>query len=73
MAPAIPDAAEGDAPVVAAGELLLEPARAVVAERALAPARDQVRIVAARFGAESGMLGAAGLAFDVVGDLESIN
>jgi glucokinase len=59
--------------LVAAGELLLEPARAVVAERALAPARDQVRIVAARFGAESGMLGAAGLAFDVVGDLESIN
>jgi hypothetical protein len=36
------------------------------------PARDQVRIVPARFGDESGMLGAAGLAFDVVGDLESI-
>jgi glucokinase len=58
--------------LVAAGDLLLDPAREVVAERALAPARDQVRIVAARFGDESGMLGAAGLAFDVVGDLESI-
>src|SRR3954449_12250608 len=36
--------------LVAAGELLLAPARAVVAERALVPARDQVRIVPARFG-----------------------
>jgi glucokinase len=58
--------------LVAAGDLLLEPAREVVAERALPPARDQVRIVPARFGDESGMLGAAALAFDVVGDLESI-
>jgi glucokinase len=58
--------------LVAVGELLLDPARAVVAERALVPARDQVRIVAARFGDESGMLGAAGLALDVGGDLESI-
>jgi glucokinase len=45
--------------VIAAGELLLAPARRVVAERALAPSRDIVRIVPARFGAESGMLGAA--------------
>jgi glucokinase len=52
--------------LVAAGDLLLAPARAVVAERALVPARDQVRIVPARFGDESGMLGAAALAFDVV-------
>lgn len=58
--------------LVAAGELLLEPARAVVAERALVPARDQVRIVAARFGDESGMLGAASLAFEAAGELESI-
>ena len=50
--------------VIAAGELLLAPARAVVAERALSPSRDHVRIVPARFGAESGMLGAATLAFD---------
>jgi glucokinase len=58
--------------LVAAGALLLDPARAVVAERALVPARDQVRIVAARFGHESGMLGAAALAFEVAGELESI-
>jgi glucokinase len=50
--------------VVAAGELLLRPARAVVAERALTPSRDEVRIVAARFGVEAGMIGAAALAFD---------
>ena len=53
--------------VIAAGELLLAPARAVVAERALSPSREHVRIVPARFGAESGMLGAAALAFDGVG------
>jgi glucokinase len=58
--------------LVAAGDLLLAPARAVVAERALVPARDQVRIVPARFGDESGMLGAAALAFEVAGELESI-
>ena len=58
--------------LVAAGDLLLDPAREVVAERALVPARDQVRIVAARFGDESGMLGAASLAFEVAGELESI-
>jgi glucokinase len=50
--------------VIAAGELLLEPARAAVAERALPPSRDQVRIVAARFGVEAGMIGAAAMAFD---------
>jgi glucokinase len=50
--------------LVATGDLLLAPARAVVAERALVPARDQVRIVPARFGDESGMLGAAAMAFE---------
>ncbi|HWC87095.1 MAG TPA: ROK family protein [Solirubrobacteraceae bacterium] len=50
--------------VIAAGELLLGPARAVVAARALPPSRDVVRIVAARFGVEAGMIGAAVLAFD---------
>jgi glucokinase len=49
---------------VAAGDLLLDPARAVVAERALPPARATVRIEAAHFGAEAGMLGAAVLAFE---------
>jgi glucokinase len=50
--------------LVATGDLLLAPARAVVVERALVPARDQVRIVPARFGDESGMLGAAAMAFE---------
>jgi glucokinase len=50
--------------VIAAGELLLAPARIEVARRALPPSRDIVRIVAARFGVEAGMVGAAALAFD---------
>ena len=52
--------------VIAAGELLLGPARATVAERALAPSRDEVKIVGAHFGVEAGMIGAASLAFDGV-------
>jgi glucokinase len=50
--------------VIGAGELLLGPARDVVAQRALRPSRDEVRIVPARFGVEAGMIGAAALAFD---------
>jgi glucokinase len=53
--------------VIAAGELLLAPARAEVAARALPPARDSVRIVAAAFGVEAGMIGAAAMALDGVG------
>jgi glucokinase len=53
--------------VMAAGDLLLEPARAVVAARALPPARDEVRIVTAAFGVEAGMVGAAAFAFDGLG------
>jgi glucokinase len=49
--------------VMAAGEMLLTPARATVSERALPPARDYVRIVPARFGSEAGMVGAAALAW----------
>jgi glucokinase len=52
--------------VIAAGDLLLAPAREVVLQRALAPSRDIARIVPARFGAESGMLGAATLALEGV-------
>jgi glucokinase len=52
---------------IAAGELLLGPARDVVAERALPINRADVRLVSARFGAESGMLGAACMALDLVG------
>jgi glucokinase len=51
---------------IAAGELLLGPAREVVAERALPPVRDMVEIVPAAFGDESGMLGAALLAFEAL-------
>ena len=50
--------------VMAAGDLILDPARAVVAERALPPGRDLVRIVTAAFGVEAGMVGAAAFAFD---------
>jgi glucokinase len=50
--------------VIAAGELLLAPARAEMLARALPPSRDRVEIVAARFGVEAGMVGAAALAFD---------
>lgn len=53
--------------VIAAGDLLLDPAREVVAARALRPSRDEVRIVRAHFGAESGMLGAAALALEGLG------
>jgi glucokinase len=53
--------------VIAAGELLLEPVRAEVRARALSPAREHVRILPARFGAESGMLGAAVLALEGIG------
>jgi glucokinase len=53
--------------VMAAGDLLLGPARAAVAARALPPSRDEVRIVPAAFGVEAGMVGAAALAFDGLG------
>jgi glucokinase len=49
---------------VAAGELVLGPARAVLAERGLRPSKDVARVVTAHFGEESGMLGAALLALD---------
>jgi glucokinase len=49
---------------VRGGDMLLEPARAVVSKRALPPARDLVRIVPAHYGDEAGMMGAALLAFD---------
>ncbi|HET9101724.1 MAG TPA: ROK family protein [Solirubrobacteraceae bacterium] len=50
--------------VVAAGELLLGPARAEVARRVLPVQRDGIPIVPAHFGVEAGMVGAAALAFD---------
>jgi glucokinase len=47
----------------AAGELLLEPAREQLRQHALGPNRD-VPVVAAHFGEEAGMLGAALLAME---------
>jgi len=44
------------------GELLLGPARRVIAERALPPARDQVRVTGAALGPDAGLIGAAALA-----------
>jgi glucokinase len=49
-----------------AGELLLAPARAVVAERALLPAREVVEIVEAELGPDAGLIGAALVAFDAL-------
>lgn len=49
-----------------AGELLFEPARRVVAERALPPARDVVRIVPALLGVEAGLVGAGLVGFEAL-------
>ena len=51
--------------VIAAGELLLAPAREVMMERALSPGKDSVRVEAARYGPEAGMIGAALFAREV--------
>jgi len=51
-----------------ARELVLGPARNVVAERALAPARDEARIVPAELGSEAGLVGAALVAFDALAE-----
>lgn len=53
--------------VVAAGDLLLEPARREVALHAFPVLRDVVEIVPAHFGADAGLLGAATLAFEELG------
>ena len=50
--------------VIAAGEMLLEPARREMLARALSPSREHVRVVAARFGEEAGMLGASLVAWE---------
>jgi glucokinase len=49
---------------MAAGDLLLEPAREELRARGLPPNRDQLRVVPAKFGPEAGMLGAAVMALD---------
>ncbi len=49
-----------------AGDLLLESARRVVADRALLPAREVVEIVEAQLGPDAGLIGAGLLAFDAL-------
>jgi glucokinase len=49
-----------------AGDLLVEPARKVVSETALAPARDEVRIVPALLGVEAGLIGAGLVGFEAL-------
>jgi glucokinase len=49
-----------------ASDLLFEPARKVVAETALAPARDEVRIVPALLGVEAGLTGAGLVGFEAL-------
>lgn len=53
-----------DGGMAEAGELVLAPARAVVAERTLKPNKDVAKIVRGRLGNEAGMLGAAALVFE---------
>jgi glucokinase len=50
--------------VIGAGDLLLDPVRAIVRTQARRPSSEDARIVPARFGEEAGMLGAALLALD---------
>lgn len=50
--------------IMAAGDLILAPAKKTLSERGLRPNRDVVRVVTAGFGPDAGMLGAACLAFD---------
>jgi glucokinase len=49
-----------------AGDLLFEPARRVVRERALTPAREIVRIVPALLGVEAGLVGAALVGYEAL-------
>ena len=51
---------------LAAGELLLGPAREVLAREGLEPGRDTVRIVPAELGFYSGVIGAGMIAFEAL-------
>jgi glucokinase len=51
----------------AAGELLLGPAREIIAREALPPIRNQVPIVLAELGEDAGVIGAAMIAFEALG------
>ena len=56
----------------AAGDLMLDPAREVLAERALPPNRRLARVVQAHFGSEAGMIGASMLALDALTPLTQV-
>src|SRR5919204_3382240 len=51
----------------AAGELLLGPAREVLAREGLVPARETVRVVGAELGGNAGVIGAGVIAFEALG------
>lgn len=53
----------------AAGELLLEPARASARREAIQPADERLRVVAAELGEESGLIGAALVGFEALDGL----
>lgn len=55
--------------VLSAGDHLLSPAREALARHALPPLGELVHIAPARFGAESGLIGAAALAWEGLGAL----
>jgi glucokinase len=50
----------------AAGEFLLETARAVMRQEALSPGRELVRVVPAELGSEAGLVGAGFVAFEAL-------
>ncbi|MEI8105253.1 MAG: ROK family protein [Actinomycetes bacterium] len=52
---------------VAAGDLLLDPAREVVRREALVPGGESVRLVPAQLGASAGLIGAGLVAFEALG------
>jgi glucokinase len=58
--------------LIAAGELLLTPAREEMERRALPFPRDLVRVTAAHFGSDAGLIGAAALAFDGLEDRQTV-
>ena len=59
--------------LLAAGELLLQPAREEMLRRALPFVRDLVRVDAAHFGGDAGLIGAAALAFDGLEDRQTVS
>src|SRR3954453_1838162 len=59
--------------VLAAGDLLLQPAREGMLRRGLPVVGDLVRVDAAHFGGDAGLIGAAALAFDGLEDRQTVS